>query len=326
MASDQEATKVISYSWNEGETWEELEISETPFEITNIIIEPTNTAISFVIYGDLNNGESVVVGVDFSSLHTRNCQGFDNADSIDSDYELWSPHEEITLKCLMGKKVTYTRRKREAECFNTEQFERKVFVENCECNEEDWECDLGFERKNKGPCVEIKSLKSLNSNEEPETCSHYYYRTQGYRKVAGDPCIGGIDHSPIKIPCSRNNQLNSSNIYILLILATFIGLILLVGTDNKVKNWGLEMILKRKNENLHKMDEFERNNFDGENLMEEKNEKNEVVGTREEEDQEKNNKEKKFAERGALQGAKKNVPNIGKPVKKDDVNKGTLFN
>jgi len=25
--------------------------------------------------------------------------------------------------------------------------------------------------------------------------------TNGYRKVAGDSCIGGVDHSPSKIPC-----------------------------------------------------------------------------------------------------------------------------
>lgn len=44
MAPDQMATRNILFSWNEGLTWEEMNISDTPIEITNIIIEPTNTA------------------------------------------------------------------------------------------------------------------------------------------------------------------------------------------------------------------------------------------------------------------------------------------
>lgn len=269
MASDQEATNNVSYSWNEGLSWETLEITKNPFEITNIVIEPTNTGLSFVIYG-----ENCLVGVDFSSLHPRNCQGFDSPDAYDSDYELWSPNDENNPKCLMGKKVTYVRRKKEAECFNTQQFERKTFVENCECTEEDWECDIGFERKGKGPCIEIKTLhmNKLNNSEEPIDCVNFYYLTQGYRKVAGDACIGGIDHSPIKIPCSRNNKLNSSNIFILLILGCLIAGLLLFGTENKIKKMLVNLILKYKKEknNLERHE----NNFEGNMMDDAENEAN----------------------------------------------------
>ena len=40
MAKNQEPAKEILYSFNEGKTWNELEISSTPIDITNIIIEP----------------------------------------------------------------------------------------------------------------------------------------------------------------------------------------------------------------------------------------------------------------------------------------------
>jgi len=46
----------------------------------------------------------------------------------------------------LGEKITYVRRKRDACCFNGKAYDRIVKVEYCECTEEDWECDLGFER------------------------------------------------------------------------------------------------------------------------------------------------------------------------------------
>ncbi len=47
-------------------------------------------------------------------------------------------------KCLLGHKVTYTRRKREAACFNPQKLETAVTHDNCACTEEDFECDYGY--------------------------------------------------------------------------------------------------------------------------------------------------------------------------------------
>ena len=49
-----------------------MTISDYPIDITNIIIEPTNTATTFLIYGEtVSNKKSrgVVVSLDFSKLH-----------------------------------------------------------------------------------------------------------------------------------------------------------------------------------------------------------------------------------------------------------------
>ena len=43
MASDQEATTKLIYSWDEGLTWTEKKFAATPVEVENIIIEPSNT-------------------------------------------------------------------------------------------------------------------------------------------------------------------------------------------------------------------------------------------------------------------------------------------
>ena len=84
------------------------------------------------------------------NLHTRSCEGIENPGTVESDYEEWSPNGKINPDCLMGKKVTYVRRKREAKCFNGEDMDKVTYVEKCTCTEE--ECDLGFHREN-GECV-----------------------------------------------------------------------------------------------------------------------------------------------------------------------------
>jgi Sortilin, neurotensin receptor 3, len=42
MAKHMIATQEILYSYNEGNSWNELKISEDPLDITNIIIEPNS--------------------------------------------------------------------------------------------------------------------------------------------------------------------------------------------------------------------------------------------------------------------------------------------
>merc|ERR1719223_703665 len=53
MAQDQVPTNYILYSWNEGATWNKLQITadDMHWDIDNIIIEPTSTSQRFVVYG-----------------------------------------------------------------------------------------------------------------------------------------------------------------------------------------------------------------------------------------------------------------------------------
>lgn len=43
-APNAEATKQIRYSWNEGKTWQKMEVSDVPIFVDNIIIEPKSTS------------------------------------------------------------------------------------------------------------------------------------------------------------------------------------------------------------------------------------------------------------------------------------------
>lgn len=70
---------------------------------------------------DFGESEEYTIGsrafltyLDFSSLHTQQCQGVDTAGATSSDYELWSPNDGrhgTGSNCFLGQQVTYVRRK-----------------------------------------------------------------------------------------------------------------------------------------------------------------------------------------------------------------------
>ena len=43
LIDDQKATDTAYYTWDEGLTYESIKFTDTPFEVENIITEPTNT-------------------------------------------------------------------------------------------------------------------------------------------------------------------------------------------------------------------------------------------------------------------------------------------
>jgi hypothetical protein len=224
MADDQQATNVIFYSWNEGLTWETYRFSDKPVEVRNIITEPSNTAEKFVIYGRTSEAKprGFIAAVDFGPLHKRWCQGIDTPDTAESDYETWSPNGLVSADCLLGRKIKYIRKKRSAECFNSEEHERWQFLEHCACTEEDWECDLGYYRKDiNQPCTKVDSYNHTVPK-PPENCKGHWYMTQGYRKVAGDSCRNGVDHSELKQSCPGVSNLSGSNLFVLASLCSII--------------------------------------------------------------------------------------------------------
>lgn len=40
----------------------------------------------------------------------------------------------------------------------------------------------------------------------PEICSTFFMQTQGYRKVSGDYCMGGVDLGPVKVDCPKEEN------------------------------------------------------------------------------------------------------------------------
>jgi len=217
MASNQHAVTEVMLSWNEGLTWEYLKISDTPIEVENIIIEPSNTAEKFVIYGRAkdNTNKGVIIATDFTPRHQRWCKNPDQPNTAESDYETWTPNGKISPFCLLGRQVNYIRKKREAECFNSEEHETWKFIKPCPCTEEDWECDYGYTRTGSGPCLPENDKIAAGNGVAPEQCYGHYSITQGYRKVGGNSCLGGVDHSPIMVQCPGTTVLSAKNFFLM---------------------------------------------------------------------------------------------------------------
>jgi len=251
MAPDNRRTDSILYSFDEGATWITHRITDRPFQVENIIIEPEANSHQFLVYGFREEG-GVVIYVDFEALHERECVGHDRPDASDSDYERWTPSDRrLNGKCLLGRTVTYVRRKRLAACNVPEAFQHPVAAENCPCTIQDFDCDYGYERKKidfghteetEGnlACVPMASMPAhanplLNEELQQQPCSHgqsTYFVTRGYRRVPGDTCYGGAQWDPVEVQCP--GWLSSGHtgkvIFVIMILLALSLIVVMIGS------------------------------------------------------------------------------------------------
>jgi len=192
-------TSKAEYSFDEGHSWHEFGIADQALDITNVLIEPDAIARKFIMYG--HRGVTGILRLlDFSKLHQRVCEGTKEAGTDKSDYERWSPSDRLAGgECILGHKDEYVRRKQLAECFNEEGFEHPTFQSNCRCTKENYECDLGFVRKQgtldctRDPSQQLPWPKSCNPNGQAAASA--------YRRVPGDTCSGGFEPEQVRVPC-----------------------------------------------------------------------------------------------------------------------------
>jgi len=114
-----------------------FQFTQTSLDILHIMTDVDSVADKYVMLGLRTDGTQVLIGLDFSNIFTRTCS--------DSDYEYWAPdngHED----CLLGHNTLYVRRKSASLCFNDDDVNQIYNETNCMCQEEDWECDINFER------------------------------------------------------------------------------------------------------------------------------------------------------------------------------------
>ena len=256
IADDQKPTNMVYFSWDEGLHWQSLKVSNDPINIKNIIIEPTSTALHFVIYGEtsMKKGKKagIVIGLNFATYNEAQCKNAEHPDTPESDYETWSPGDNNidanggNSKCLLGRKTIYVRRKRDSECYNGLDYERKTVVQNCECTDKDYECDEGFHRPNINErCIPVNPEKVSNyfvegeMHKPPENCKDYFAISKGYRKVPGNSCMSGVNYDPIIIPCPYSGFFSFLGIvFFALIICTLAGLILLAFNKDFIERIG----------------------------------------------------------------------------------------
>ena len=235
----------VLYSWNEGSSWDKLYLTTYNATIEDIFTEPDSISQHFLVHvAQVSNAtegaeerHSSIYSLNFQQLHQRACAGDDKPGEAGSDFELWSPYDgRHGQNCLLGRKISYIRRKRDSECYNGVRFESYMDVNNCECTEEDYECDFGFIRKDliaNSPCIAAINV----SYAPPAVCPSgtTYNVTNGYRRVTGDTCEGGVSHDPIVIPCPSTSLMSGSGLIILVLL--FVIVVLLLGIGYTYQNF-----------------------------------------------------------------------------------------
>jgi len=155
--------------------------------------------------------------LDFSNLHERECEGEDHPDDSDSDFETWSPKDAPTgEQCLLGEKVVYIRRKADAKCYFSSEYEPQPSeLHSCACTDEDYTCDFHYRQSVALDGVCILADPDFDPTEPPDpTCKEAtYWVTQGYRKVPETKCTGGVKgKDPIEYDCKTRKPLHSDDV------------------------------------------------------------------------------------------------------------------
>ena len=120
------------------------------------------------------------------------------------------------------------RRKQDAKCFNGEDHEPIIQRLPCSCTDNDFECDIGYHRPEGAgsTCQKVPSeataeeqAKDLQERQN-EQCEEYgYYEvTQGYRKIPGNICSGGVDLSPYRYQCNLSGKLLSLRTFFMVVI------------------------------------------------------------------------------------------------------------
>jgi hypothetical protein len=234
MASTAVQTQILKFSWNEGGSWYEIDLSSSPLDVDNIVTSPNFTSTRFVLYGTRGTA-GVIIDLDFSTLGQPTCTGVWGAGSSASDYEVWMPSDgrNTGRNCLLGREVTYTRRRPTSECFNGEQYERKVVKNPCDCSEEDYECEFGFRRK-----VDSKICEHMGQFMEGTTCgSNGFVVLDSHRKVPGNGCQSGWSPTQTPVPCNSPSHTGRTMLIVIFLLLVVMATTTALGKSTKYRAW-----------------------------------------------------------------------------------------
>eukprot|EP00826_Nyctotherus_ovalis_P012661 TRINITY_DN13365_c0_g1_i1.p2 TRINITY_DN13365_c0_g1~~TRINITY_DN13365_c0_g1_i1.p2 ORF type:complete len:162 (+),score=19.13 TRINITY_DN13365_c0_g1_i1:497-982(+) len=139
----------------------------------------------------------------------------------------------------MGRKSYYIRKKEGRKCYNEAAFSAAVKIEDCECTEEDYECDEGFERN--GNSAVCSPVRTANDTRIYCLYASSYSVSSGYRKIVDDTCQAGVTHHQLIVPCPISLELSKSQLTILVSLGIVI--ILILGIESMYKDF--EEVRKR---------------------------------------------------------------------------------
>ncbi|KAJ9228413.1 hypothetical protein DTO027B5_7688 [Paecilomyces variotii] len=212
IVEESKPTKVVYYSVDEGETWEEYQFSDVEMQIDVISTVPSDTSRNFLLWGrELGDKKKIAtVNLDFSGLRDRLCN-LEEDSAENEDYYLWEPkHPMQENNCLFGHIEQYHRKKPSAHCWNDwKQPHIHRIAQNCTCTREDYECDYNYEPQSDGSCALVPGLPKPDAlavcRDDPEAIE--YWEPTGYRRIPLTTCQGGLqlDHIVSK-PCPNKEK------------------------------------------------------------------------------------------------------------------------
>ncbi|TFK37398.1 vacuolar protein sorting/targeting protein 10 [Crucibulum laeve] len=192
MANDEEPTDHILFSTNEGLNWREYKFTDEKMRITSIVTVPSDTSRKFILFGSyMRQIGSIAVQVDFSSLTTKQCV-LNVEDPGHDDFEMWSPSEERSERCLFGRQTLYHRRVRDRNCVVGDQpkAEEKTVL-TCPCSKVDFECEFNYIKDKNDECVLVPGTTPLPDDESCKNGEDYWYERTPYRLIPYTSCEGG---------------------------------------------------------------------------------------------------------------------------------------
>ncbi|KAG8589148.1 hypothetical protein GDO81_006276 [Engystomops pustulosus] len=182
----------IKFSTDEGQCWLSYNFTKNPLMFTGLASEPGARSLNVTVWGyepGLLHRIWMSYTIDFAALLSQSCE--------DKDYITWLAHSTdpgaTSDGCVLGYKEHYQRLRKLSMCQNGRDYLVSRESVNCVCTLDDYMCDFGYFRKeNESTCEEQPELRGheldlcINGEEEK-------LNTNGYRKIPGDKCTGGIN-------------------------------------------------------------------------------------------------------------------------------------
>uniref|UniRef100_A0A7S1MKW5 VPS10 domain-containing protein n=1 Tax=Neobodo designis TaxID=312471 RepID=A0A7S1MKW5_NEODS len=186
------------------------------------------------------------IRVDFSGADERaRCTGLGSPGDDGSDFETFTPQSHDGNGCLLGRRSTYVRKKPGSNCWimpsharTTIDYSLPTKTVQCACTYDDFECDFGYHEQPDGKCYRGKDAPTPDQICDARASgadwaklytdgSNNYLATKGYRRIAGDACVDGIEQevvpTPRYLPCPRASAGKGSSGWVTFLVLALVG-------------------------------------------------------------------------------------------------------
>ena len=139
IVKERTPTKIVYFSLDEGESWQEYQFADKEIEIDDLTTVPSDNSRNFLLWG-YDGDELVAINLDFSGLTDTQCK-LDENDVEGGDYYLWTPkHPKQDDDCLFGHVSQFHRKRSSSNCYNGRMIPHlHDIARNCTCTRRDFE-------------------------------------------------------------------------------------------------------------------------------------------------------------------------------------------